>query len=95
MATHPPEYAPTQAPLRLLLTLVLAVRGAPPSDHDAAAPVPSGVVPSGVVPSGVVIAIDGTAPTHSINPLYMGCHSDSGFGQQARPWLPCLWCSPA
>ena len=26
----------------------------------------------------------GGGPTHTVNPLYMGCHSDSGFGHQVR-----------
>ena len=30
------------------------------------------------------IAVDATKPTHEVNKLYMGCHSDSGFGHQVR-----------
>ena len=34
--------------------------------------------------ASVVVRVDATQPTHTVNPLYMGCHSDSGFGQQVR-----------
>ena len=30
------------------------------------------------------ISVDATQPTHTVDPLYMGCHSDSGFGHQVR-----------
>lgn len=32
----------------------------------------------------VSIDIDPTNVTHTISPMVMGCHSDSGFGHQAR-----------
>ena len=30
------------------------------------------------------ISVDATRSTHTVEPLYMGCHSDSGFGHQVR-----------
>ena len=34
--------------------------------------------------AAATIAVDATKPTHEVNRLYMGCHSDSGFGHQVR-----------
>jgi hypothetical protein len=35
---------------------------------------------------GLNVSIDASKPTHDMNPLYMGCHSDSGFVHQVRGW---------
>jgi hypothetical protein len=34
--------------------------------------------------SSSVIAVDARRQTHTVNKLFMGCHSDSGFGHQVR-----------
>lgn len=36
------------------------------------------------VNTAITVTINATAPTHTVNPLFMGCHSDSGFGHQVR-----------
>lgn len=35
-------------------------------------------------PASAVISVDAQSSTHRVNPLFMGCHSDSGFGHQVR-----------
>jgi hypothetical protein len=32
----------------------------------------------------VAITVAAHNATHTVNPMYMGCHSDSGFGHQVR-----------
>ena len=37
-------------------------------------------------PNGMpVVSVDARAPTHVVNPLFMGCHSDSGFAHTCVP----------
>lgn len=34
--------------------------------------------------AGTVVQIDTTTSTHTVNPMFMGCHSDSGFAHTVR-----------
>jgi hypothetical protein len=50
--------------------------------HAAVAGAPVGI--AGLSSPAVVVTVDARSSTHRINPLFMGCHSDSGFGHQVR-----------
>ena len=34
--------------------------------------------------TGVTVDVDLSSSTHVVNPLYLGCHSDTGYVQTAR-----------
>jgi hypothetical protein len=36
------------------------------------------------VPPPLVFTVDASKPNHTINKLYLGCHSDSGYTHQPR-----------
>lgn len=37
-----------------------------------------------VTAAGLVVSVDTSKITHQLNPLWMGCHSDSGFAHTER-----------
>ena len=65
------------ARLRRPMVKMVSVRQAAVLLRVALASVPTAAAPG-------TIAIDGSRPTHTVNRMFMGCHSDSGFGHQVR-----------
>ena len=59
------------------LALALAVAAACPSAAAAAAA-------AAAVAAGHSVTVDLATHTHRLNPLFMGCHSDTGYAEQPR-----------